>query len=371
VVLARAATVVLARAATVGYGAWRGDAAFRVVENANVRDPSLARGGEGDRPIMRLLFVTSTRIGDAVLSTVLLDRLIARHPGLRVTIACGPVAAPLFEAVPGLERIMVLNKRPFSAHWLSLWASCVGRMWAIVVDLRNAPLTWLVPAGRCWRLGRVANDRHRVESLAAVLGLESDPPAPRLWATDADRAAARRLIPDGPPVLALGATANWPGKVWPADRFAELAARLTAPSGMLAGARVALFGQAEERPSVESLIDTIPPARRIDLVGKVGLLEAFACLERASLYVGNDSGLMHVAAAAGVPTLGLFGPSDERLYAPWGSACAAVRCPTPFAEIVPDDYDHGRDGSLMVGLSVDRVEEAVATLWSRVRESAA
>ena len=56
---------------------------------------------------MKVLFVTSTRIGDAILSTGLLEHLRAEHPDLEVTIACGPAAAPLFEALPGLRRIIV------------------------------------------------------------------------------------------------------------------------------------------------------------------------------------------------------------------------------------------------------------------------
>ncbi|MCZ6607749.1 MAG: glycosyltransferase family 9 protein, partial [Alphaproteobacteria bacterium] len=75
---------------------------------------------------MRILFITATRVGDAVLSTGLLDHLIRENPDARVTVACGPMAAPLFEAVPNLERIIVLEKQAFSLHWVRLWAACVG-----------------------------------------------------------------------------------------------------------------------------------------------------------------------------------------------------------------------------------------------------
>ncbi|MGC1301369.1 MAG: glycosyltransferase family 9 protein, partial [Caulobacteraceae bacterium] len=65
-------------------------------------------------------------------------------------------------------------------------------------------------------------------------------------------------------------------------------------------------------------------------VGRVDLLTAYALLKRARLFIGNDSGLMHLSAAAGAPTLGLFGPSDERLYAPWGPKARALRGPRDF-----------------------------------------
>src|SRR5919198_6009431 len=95
---------------------------------------------------MHILFVTATRIGDAVLSTGLLAHLIERYPGTRLTIAAGPAAAPLFEAVPGLERLLVIEKRRWSLHWLSLYARAVRRRWNLIVDLRGSALAWLLRA---------------------------------------------------------------------------------------------------------------------------------------------------------------------------------------------------------------------------------
>src|ERR1700757_1120314 len=96
---------------------------------------------------MHILFVTATRIGDAVLSTGLLTRLIERHPHARVTIAVGPVAAPLFEAVPGLEQIVVVEKRRWSLHWLPFYSAVATRRWDLVVDLRGSALAWMLRAG--------------------------------------------------------------------------------------------------------------------------------------------------------------------------------------------------------------------------------
>src|ERR1700742_737152 len=86
----------------------------------------------------RILFVTATRIGDAVLSTGLLAHLIERYPDARVTIAAGPDAAPLFEAVPGIERLITVSKRPHSLHWLELYREVAFRRWSLVVDLRGS-----------------------------------------------------------------------------------------------------------------------------------------------------------------------------------------------------------------------------------------
>ena len=74
-----------------------------------------------------LLFITSTRIGDTVLSTGLLDRFMAMLPDAPVTVACGPVAAPLFAHLPRLERVHAMAKRRRGGHWWELWRPVPGR----------------------------------------------------------------------------------------------------------------------------------------------------------------------------------------------------------------------------------------------------
>jgi ADP-heptose:LPS heptosyltransferase len=167
--------------------------------------------------------------------------------------------------------------------------------------------------------------------------------------------------------LALGPTANWPRKAWAADRFADIARRLTGSGGILPGGRVAVLGGPDERDAAKPAIDALPGC--IDLVGRVDLLTAYACLKRCAFYVGNDSGLMHLAAAACIPTLGLFGPSKEELYAPWGPLAAAVRTPLRYDELLLSEpgYDRFAPGSLMNGLTVDTVERAARDLWQRTR----
>jgi heptosyltransferase-3 len=313
----------------------------------------------------RILFITATRVGDAILSTGLLRHLIGCYPDARVTVACGAAAADLFEAVPNLDRIIVLDKMVFSAHWLGLWWATVGHRWDVLVDLRNSPMAFALLAKNKYRMGRDREPLHRVRRLAGIMKLGDAPPEPILWFSDLHLARARRFVPDGLTVLAIGPTANWRAKMWPADYFSALIDRITGPGGIMEGARVAVFGRDDERPQILRLIDAIPSERRIDLVGHLDLLEAGACLKRCALYIGNDSGLMHLAAAAGIPTLGLFGPTPEELYAPWGERCGVVRTSIPIDQIFPANFDHRTSGSLMESLTVDSVEAAARDLWCR------
>ncbi|HEY1798552.1 MAG TPA: glycosyltransferase family 9 protein [Stellaceae bacterium] len=313
---------------------------------------------------MNILFVTATRIGDAVLSTGLLSFLLDRHPEARFTIAAGPLAAPLFADAPRVERVIAVTKQAASLHWLKLYAAVAGRRWDLIVDLRGSALAWLLRAGERKVAAKEGVDTHRVRHLGALFGL-NPPPNPTLWLGADTLAKAGRLVPPGPPVVAIGPAANWRGKQWRGERFAELAQRLTAPSGAFDGARVAVLAAAHERPQAGNLLCALPPDRVIDLVGRTDVLTAAGVVRSADMFIGNDTGLMHIAAAVGTPTLGLFGPSPAARYAPWGRCTAIVQTDRTPAELMGPGFDHRTTDTLMDSLSVERVEAAVRALRRR------
>lgn len=312
-----------------------------------------------------ILFITAGRVGDAMLSTGLLAWLARTYPRARITVACGTVAVPLFTAAPGVVRVIPMTKRRRAGHWIDLWRGTCATFWHLVVDLRGSALGWLLPARRRLIIKSSWEPRHRTVHLAELLGIE--PQTPVLWTSAAAEAEAARLLPPGGPILGLGPTANWAPKQWPWDRFLALAGRLTADDGMLPGARVAVFGGPGERQGVAELLRALPPDRLMDLVGDRPLDVVGACLKRLSFYVGNDSGLMHMAAAGGVPTLGLFGPSSEVFYGPRGPRAASVRGARSFEDIChAPDFDHRAADCLMLDLEVEQVVAAAESLWGGV-----
>ncbi|MGY9005944.1 MAG: glycosyltransferase family 9 protein [Alphaproteobacteria bacterium] len=320
---------------------------------------------------MRILFVTSTRIGDAILSTGLLNRLIAMHRGAAITVACGPVAAPLFEGVPGLERVIALKKKRFNGHWLDFIGETITQYWDVVVDLRGSLATLVLMRGKRYAYHTNRAPVARVVQLSKFLGLD-DVAAPKLWPLMSHEEEAKHLVPDGTPVLALGPTANWRGKEWAIENFIDLTHRLTASDAPLAGARVMVLGAPGERETAAPLMVDIKDRGGdvIEVFDGVSLLSAYACIARSALYIGNDSGLMHMAAAAQTPTLGLFGPTRDDLYAPFGSHCAVVRTPQSFDELFTSDLDVKNTGSLMGGLGVDAVERAALELIEKTKGAA-
>jgi len=298
---------------------------------------------------MSILFVTSNRLGDAVLSTGLLDHLIKAHPACRITVVCGPVAQGVFSRMPNRQTTIVLRKQPWGRHWLPLWAATATTIWDLVVDIRGSALSFLIPTKRRAVFRRTPGAK--IAQLAAMLNL-SPPPLPVAWVAEADRATVAAILPPGlpagSPLIALAPTANWAPKLWPADRFAA-AFKTLAPAGAIP---VVLGGPGPaEQAMAAPLLHALPAS--VDLVGKLSLPEVAACLERAVLFIGNDSGLMHLAAAAGTATIGLFGPTDAATYAPAGPNAVAVL----------------GQGGLMTAISVEQVAAAAFGLLDQPRVS--
>lgn len=312
----------------------------------------------------RILFITATRIGDAILFSGPLAHMLEAYSDARVTVACGPLAAPLFAAAPGVERVIVMAKKKGGGHWFDLWRAAVGARWDLVVDMRGSITSWALLAG-----SRKVNRRrpghehdHRVREAAAVLGLDP-PPAPTLWIADAASRAAATHLPEGRPVLAVSPAASAPYKEWAPERFAALIDALTGPGGAMEGAAAALFGGPGDEATAKAVRAACTHADIIDLTGRLALPETAACLSRARLFVGNDSGLMHMAAAAGIPTLGLFGPTDERIYGPWGDRARSIHAGEAADENARGTLRHATEslmGALEVGAVIDAAQALLA-----------
>jgi len=310
-----------------------------------------------------ILFITATRIGDAVLSSGLVRRLLEEIPNARFTIVAGPAAAPLFLDTPQLDEIIVFEKSRDGGHWFRLWRQVRHRRWGLVVDLRGSAIGRFLKRKRRATFRRLPGPPvHKVIEAARVLQMEQDPAAPYLFTSAETDAAAADLTAGEGPILALAPSANWVGKTWPVERFAQAAIQLLGEAGPMRGGRLMVLGGPDDAGVVQALRHVVPKDRFIDLVGKVDLLTSYACLRRARLFIGNDSGLMHLAAAAGAPTVGLFGPSDDRRYAPWGPKTRVVRGPRTYEQILAVDPGFQQALCHMMDLPVDTVVAAAREL---------
>jgi ADP-heptose:LPS heptosyltransferase len=285
-----------------------------------------------------ILIIAPPTASEAVLFSGLAKRLVDEIDRAGFTVLGDPAIAALYRDLPGLERMAPLSPAPFGLHWIKLWLRLRRRRWGLVLDMTGTPIS---PSLRARRrairkpLSAALGPVHKAVEAARILQIDEDVPPPFLFTGAETEAAADALVGlgDPRPILALAPAADWVGKAWPAERFAVAAAELLSDSGPLSGGRLMIVGGPEDRWATEAVRRAIPRERLIDLGGKADLLTTYACLKRAQLFIGNDSIMSHLAAAAGAPSLVLFGPSDERVWGPRTEGSEALRGPRDFDAI--------------------------------------
>ena len=273
----------------------------------------------------RSLIVAPQWIGDAVMTEPLLARLSAR--GERLTVAALPWVAPVYRAMPQVSEVIDL---PF-AHGRLDWAErkrvaaqLRGRFdvaYVLPNSLKSALIPWL--AGIPKRVGyqgegryvllnqRLKSPADRPPMVAFYSALAGEPVSanerPQLHFDEAVLRAATQAAnvqPGAYWAFAPGAEYG-PAKCWPAAHYAALAASLFAQHGQPA----LLMGSGKEAALCEEIAAAAPGAS-IVMAGKTSLIDAMALIAAARGVVSNDSGLMHVAAAFGVPQAAVFGSTS-------------------------------------------------------------
>jgi heptosyltransferase II len=328
--------------------------------------------------VTRSLVVAPQWIGDAVMSEPLLAALAAR--GERLTVAALPWVAPVYRAMPQVGEVI---EWPF-AHGRLDWAArhraakaLRGRFEVAYVlpnSLKSALVPWLarIPLrigyqgeGRfVWLNRRLPNPPGRPPMVAFYRALAGEPATkeerPRLQFAPAvlDAATiAAGVAPRAYWAFAPGAEYG-PAKCWPASRYAELARALQSRGGL----PVLLIGSAKEAVLCTQIAAEANGACRV-LAGQTSLHDAMALIAAARGVVSNDSGLMHVAAAFGVPQAAVFGstspehtpPLNPRARVLWLKRELQLDCAPCFDRVCR--FGHTR---CLTGVGADRVEAALA-----------
>ena len=265
----------------------------------------------------KILVITLSNIGDAVMTTPVLETLHLRYPDALIDLVADRRSAEIFRHCPYLGRIDFKEKRTGWRSTLKLVRDLRSTYYDLIVDLRTDGLAYLLRGRR--RLAKWharPQGPHAVQSHMGVLAAlgENNIPSTHIWLTPELNAKAEQYLRELPGTrwLALGPGANWEPKIWPAAQFQNL---ITLLQDRFDG--VFLLGGPSDAARCKA-VDSHCPLPCVNLAGQTGLLEATAILARATLFVGNDSGLGHLASAVGTPTLTLFGPGQPERYRPWG-----------------------------------------------------
>ncbi|MEO8627951.1 MAG: lipopolysaccharide heptosyltransferase II [Betaproteobacteria bacterium] len=332
----------------------------------------------------KILAVGPAWIGDTVLAQPLFRRLREAHDDLVLDVFAPPWTFPVLRRMPEVSSVLnnpfahgELNVAGRFAFAHQLRDSAYDQAVVLPNSFKSALLPWFarIPL-RTGYVGEfryvLLNDARRldvgtlplmVERYAALGQSAATPlvrplPQPRLTTSPVTRAAvlARLAIDAGTPLACLCPGAEYgPAKRWPEAYFAQLASRLVRD-----GYRVVTLGSSKDR-EIGDKIAQLSNGAAIDLCGETTLDEAVDLLACARLCVSNDSGLMHVAAAVGVPLLALYGSSSPAFTPPLSETAQILKldlaCSPCFQRVCPLQHFN-----CMMQLTPDRVYAALGNL---------
>ncbi len=360
-------------------------ASFLVGLAVNAVAPLARRG-----VVKRVVVFKLDHLGDLVTAAPALSALKRRFPGAEVTLVVGSWCEEL--AREGLEHdVLAVYDSAAYARGARVAPKALARLRAslpharfdVALGLRDdaATLTFCLLGGAARRRdrgtvrvayaweravarlrGRTVPVLHEVETNLRVVGVRATAPTPapalrvrdelRRWARDAVLAPWGRVRP-----VVVHPGSSWPQRQWPADRCAELVRHLVLERDV----PVVVTGSAGERELAER-VALAPPRCRV-LAGELGIAQMMGLLSEARLYVGPDTGIMHIAAGVGTPVVALFGPNDPGRFGPVGprdvALCARLGCSPCPQRRCP------HDGLCMRAIGVDEVLAAVARILDR------
>jgi len=306
------------------------------------------------RDTNKILLITLSNIGDAVMTTPVLEALHDTYPLAAIDIVTDARASRLFTHGSFGGRVVLKDKQAGWRGTAALLRQLRGTRYDLVVDLRTDGLTLLLHARqRLTRRGSRPSGYHAVERHFGVISRHigtTDIPAMhiRLSAAELDFASEQLSGLPGQRWLALGPGARWQPKCWPVQCFRALLDQLQAEFDA-----VILLGDRTEMSACRDIEDSLP-LPGINLAGNTDLLQAAAILAQSQLFMGNDSGLGHIAAAAGTPTVTVFGPGDPARYHPWHPQARWIQSST------------GDIGDIAVDAVTEEIIAALGTLTGRM-----
>jgi heptosyltransferase-3 len=316
-------------------------------------DPGLVRperGPDASLPSLesldRILVVSGPAHGDILLATPLIAALRLARPAATIDVLVYSGQASILEGNPDVTEVLSASKHPDFAEYRALLPRLFRRYdLAITTKYTDRAVLYAVFAGRA-RLavvppGRQAWKRWLTHShtfydhwgthmlvqnavLAARLGLDARTD-PRLPARPESAALLDELLPAGAPLAVLHLNPGLPHKRWTFEGWAAVARGVDARGFTLV---LTGDGSPAEKAYLEEATAHMP-VRPLNLAGRLRFADLAALLARAAVYVGTDTVASHMAAAAGIPTVALFGPEPPAVWGPWPKGGQYERTPYP------------------------------------------
>ena len=277
---------------------------------------------------MNILVISSNLIGDSILSTGIIKYFIDKNPNSKLTLIVGPSAAQVYKNFSNLDKLIIINKQKFSSHWFKIWKKCIFSKWDIIIDFRSSLISYFLFRKKSYIYFKYSNEEHQIQQLSKFFNLNKIA-YPIIFTNENEENIAKKRLSSEKKYIIIAPGGNWLPKIWPVEYFNKFIQTLFNNNK---DTLIILVGSHNEKERFKNkLIRNINETKIIDIMGE-NITQTYSFIKRGSLFIGNDSGLMHLAAASNIPTIGLFGPTNNKLYAPFGDKCYIIRTKETFED---------------------------------------
>ena len=268
---------------------------------------------------MKILVISSNLIGDTILSTGVVDHFLKNNPNAQFTFIIGPTAGQIYQHFPNLEKIILIKKEKFNTHWLTMYLHCWNIKWDIIVDLRSSFLSFLLFHEKKYIFKKDKKKHHLDQLMSFFQSHDSDL---NIYISSKEESIVKNKLNPQYKYVVIFPGGNWEPKIWPSSNYNQLLKILLKK---FSNVKFITAGSAkEENLYLNSIKKNIPEDKIINLMG-VSLTLTSAYMKKSHLFIGNDSGLMHLSVASQLNTIGLFGPTNDHIYGHRRKNCFVIR----------------------------------------------
>lgn len=292
------------------------------------------------RYINNILFITLSNIGDCILTLPVLDALKENFPSAKITVVAGPRSKQIFQDSPAISKCIVFDKQSSFGEKAGLFLSLRRERFEMVVDLRNSLLGMLIPARyrtNPWLIMPLSiphmKDRHlyKIKGIMSKLGIKDYRNSPRrslcgtpLDADFIDKTLQKHNVTGQDKIAVISPGARSHTKRWSEMKFLNLGSLLIEEFGV----KVVVVGD-EDDLSLASKLTALSEGALINLAGQTSIGALAYLIKKSSIVITNDSAVLHCAGYLNVPTVAIFGITDERKYGPWSETRDVVKKDMP------------------------------------------
>ena len=296
---------------------------------------------------MHLLVILNNRIGDNVISIQVINKYIRNYKNdIKITLVTGPLALPIYDDYPTIINRIILKKKKFHLHWFDLYRKLFKFKFDEIIDFRSSAISLFLRTKK-----RNIFKMNKNENIYFQIHKKFNTNLSKDFRVNIDR--VRKIISNSN-YACISPFASWPFKEWGDNNYIEICSYLLG-KGI---SKIFILGSLQESKRFEIFRKSLGE-KVVNRCGKQHILNDYGLLQKSRIFIGNDSAMMHLSSISKIPTIALFGPTNDKVYFPYlFDNCHLIRSKESCKQLISLKKDLNQN-NLMNSISITQVQNKI------------